>query len=105
VNIRLGSDTQLGVAAGPMQANEAKVYTAIRFAVAACITGSAANDRLDDHTIAALELLHFVTDFDNVAAHFMSADERIICIRVVPGVVLHVTGADASGYRSDDDIA
>src|SRR5262245_61091643 len=105
MNIGLGRHAQLSVAAGPVQADKAKIHAAIGLAVAAGVAVATTHDRLNHHKVAALEPTDLATHFHNCAADFVAADQRILRIRIASTVMLHVARADAGRDGTNEHVS
>lgn len=105
MKVLFGRHAKLGVAAGPMQANQAKVRAAIGFTMAARVTAPAAHHRLDDDPVTSLCASDFRTDLRHHATDFMATNQRVLRVGITSAIVLHVTSADPGCDGAKDNVA
>src|SRR5262245_56018637 len=105
MNVRFGSQAEVGVTSGTMQANQTKVHAAIGFAVTAGIAMPATHHRLDHHEIAWFDARHRGAGLGYGPANFMTANERVCRVGIASAVMLHVPRANSRGHGPEDDVA
>jgi hypothetical protein len=62
----------------------------------------AADHGLDHNQVTFFCASHFPSDFRHHTADLVTADERVLCVRIATTVMLHVTRANAGGDGAED---